>query len=313
MTYFKLLLTINEIWICKFIAIIKPILKRIKMKKLLLSSIVFTIIFSVNAQVKTPQPSPLSKVEQKVGLTDITIEYSRPGVKGRKIFGDLEPFGTTWRTGANANTKITFSDDITFGGQAVKAGTYALYTKLNSATQWDVMLYSDSNNWGTPREWDESKVVATAKVEVHKVPFVVETFTIDINNIKNDSATLEMIWEQSYAAVPFSVPTDKAVVASINSVMNGPSPNDYYSAAVYYLQEGKDIKKAVTWIDKAVDMTKEQPRFWFLRQQSLIHAASGDKAGAIAAAKKSLAGAKERKNDHYIKLNTDSLKEWGAM
>ena len=265
------------------------------MKKLLLSLVVFTMIFSVNAQVNTPQPSPFSKIEQKVGLTDITIEYSRPSVKGRKIFGDLEPFGTTWRTGANANTKITFSDDISFAGQAVKAGTYAVYTKLTSATEWNVMLYSDSNNWGTPSEWDASKVVATSTVEVHEVPFVVETFNIDINNIKNDSATLDMIWEKSYVSVPFTVPTDNKVSESIDKVMNGPSAGDYYSAAVYYLQEGKDIKKAVKWIDKAIDMTKEQPRFWFLRQQSLIHAASGDKAGAIAAAKKSLAGAKEER------------------
>lgn len=283
------------------------------MKKLLLIALAFTFVYSVNAQVETPQPSPFSKIEQKVGLTDVTIEYSRPGVKGRKIFGGLEPFGTTWRTGANKNTTITFSTDVTIAGQDVKAGSYAIFTKLNSAKQWDVMFYNDTNNWGTPRNWDDSKVVATAKVEVHEVPFVVETFTLDINNIKNSSATLDMIWEKSYAAIPFTVPTDEAVLKSINNVMSGPGVNDYYSAAVYYLQENKDMKQAMKWIDKAVEMTKDEPRFWILRQQSLIHAKAGDKAGAIAAAKSSLEHAEKAGNKGYVKMNQDSLKEWGAM
>ncbi len=282
------------------------------MKKLALFAFALTLMFSVNAQVDTPQPSPLCKLEQKVGLTDIAIVYSRPGVKGRKIFGGLEPFGKVWRTGANANTTIEFSDDITFGGTNVKAGKYAIYVRLNEK-KWDVMLYASTDNWGTPREWDDSKVVATATSDVIEVPFNVETFTIDINNIKNDSATLEFIWEKSYVAVPFSVPTDTKVTASIDRVMAGPGPNDFYASAVYYLSAKKDINQAMKWIDKAVDMTKDQPRFWYLRQQSLIHAAAGDKEGAIKAAKASLEGAKKAKNDGYIKMNMDSLKEWGAM
>lgn len=283
------------------------------MKKLVLFAFALTLMFSVNAQVETPQPSPSAKLEQKVGLTDVTIEYSRPGVKGRKIFGGLESWGTIWRTGANKNTTITFSDDVTFAGQDVKAGTYAIFTKLNSAKQWDVMLYNDAENWGTPREWDDTKVVATAKVDVHEVPFNVETFTIDVNNIKNDGATLEFIWEKSYAAVTFTVPTDKKVTASIGKIMNGPSAEDYYASAVYHLEEGKDINEAVKWIDKAIEMTKEEPRFWYIHQQALIHAKSGDKKGAIEAAKSSLKLAKEAKYDPYIKKNEEVLKEWGAM
>ncbi len=283
------------------------------MKKLLLILMALTMAYSVNAQVETPQPSPFSKIEQKVGLTDITIEYSRPGVKGRKIFGDLEPYGTTWRTGANACTKITFSDDIKFAGQDVKAGTYAVYTKLNSAKQWDVILYSDSSNWGTPREWDDTKVVATAKVDVHEVPFSVETFTLDINNITNTGGTLDMIWEKSYVAVPFTVPTDTKVSESITKVMNGPSAGDYFNAAVYHLESGKDINKAVKWIDKAIEMTNEKPRFWYIHQQALIHAKAGQKKSAIAAAKRSLELAKESNYAPYVKKNEEVLKEWGAM
>ncbi|WP_323787857.1 DUF2911 domain-containing protein [Psychroserpens sp.] len=283
------------------------------MKKLLLVFAVFAMAFNVNAQIETPQPSPFSKVEQKVGLTDITIEYSRPGVKGRTIFGGLEPWGTVWRTGANKNTIITFGDDVTIAGQDVKAGSYAMFTKLNSATQWDVMFYSDTENWGTPREWDDTKVVATAKLEVMEVPFSIETFTIDINNITNDGGTIDMIWEKSYVGIPFTVPTGDKVMASISATMNGPSADDYYAAAVYHLESGNDIGKAVTWIDKAIDMTKDKPKFWFIHQQALIHAKAGNKDKAIAAAKSSLALAKEAKYDAYIKKNEDVLKEWGAM
>ena len=282
------------------------------MKKLLLIFIACATVYSVNAQVQTPAPSPFSKVEQKVGLTDVTLEYSRPGVKGRTIFGDLVPYGKVWRTGANARTKISFSTDATIDGQTLKAGSYSIFTVPN-AESWEVVFYNDDKENGTPNEFDSQYVAAKTTVKSYPVPFNIETFTIDINNITNSSATIDFIWEKTYLAVPFTVPTDAAVVASIENIMNGPGPNDYFQAAVYYLQEGKDIEKAKMWIDKAVDMTKEQPRFWVLRQQSLIHAKAGDKKGAIAAAKLSLEHAEKADNADYVKMNKDSLKEWGAM
>ncbi|MGS2726580.1 DUF2911 domain-containing protein [Psychroserpens sp. BH13MA-6] len=282
------------------------------MKKLLLMFAMVAMTFATYAQIQTPQASPSAKLEQKVGLTDVTVEYSRPGVKGRTIFGGLEPWGSIWRTGANKNTTITFSDDVTIAGQDVKAGSYAIFTRLNSATDWDVMFYDDTNNWGAPAEWDDSRVVATAKVKVEELPFNVETFAIDINNIKSDGAHLELIWEKSYAAVPFTVPTDKKVTSAIDKAMNGPSAEDYYASAVYYLNEGKDINQAKKWIDKAMSMV-ENPRYWQMRQQSLIYAAAGDKKGAIALAKKSMEAAKEAGNQQYVKFNEASLKEWGAM
>lgn len=282
------------------------------MKKILLVFAVFAMSFAAYAQIETPAPSPFSKVEQKVGLTDITIEYSRPSVKGRTIFGDLEPFDGVWRTGANKNTIITFSDDVTIADQDVKAGSYAMFTKLNSATQWDVMFYSETENWGVPRNWDDSKVVATAKVNVNAIPFNVETMTIDINNITASGGTIDIIWEKSYVAIPFTVPTDKTVSAAIDKVMAGPSAGDYYASAVYYLNAGKDVSKAKMWIDKAMSMI-EKPGFWQVRQQSLIYAAAGDKKGAIDLAKKSMEAAKEAGNQNYVKQNMASLKEWGAM
>ena len=282
------------------------------MKKLFTLLLVLTVSFTVNAQIETPQPSPSQKIEQKVGLTDVTLEYSRPSMKGRTIFGDLVPHGKLWRTGANKNTTVTFSTDVTIGGKAVKAGTYAIFTKPN-ANNWEVLFYSDANNWGTPQNWDESKVAASVTTEVYEIPMNIETFTISFDDLTNDSAVIGIMWEKTYVGVKFEVPTDKAVTAAINKVMNGPSADDYYAAARYYLESGKDINQAVVWMDKAVEMTKDNPRFWWLRQQSLIKAKAGDKKGAIKAAKASLEGAEKAGNADYIKMNKDSLKEWGAM
>lgn len=281
------------------------------MKKLLCLIAVFAITFSVKAQIDTPAPSPFSKIEQKVGLTDVTLEYSRPSMKGRTIFGNLVPYGKVWRLGANMNTKITFSDDVTVGGTTLKAGTYAVYATPNQSN-WEVMFYTDSNNGGLPQNWDDSKVAAKVSPAVNILPFDIETFTMSFDNLSNSSATLGMFWSNVYVGVEFNVPTDAKVSSAIERTMKGPSSGDYYASAVYYLEEGKDINQAKAWMDKAISMM-ETPRFWHLRQQSLILAKAGDKKGAIEAAKKSLSGAKEAGNDDYVKMNTDSLKEWGAM
>lgn len=282
------------------------------MKKLLLLFMACATMYSVNAQVKTPAPSPFSKIEQKVGLTDVTLEYSRPGVKGRTVFGDLVPYGKIWRTGANARTKITFSTDATVDGQTLKAGSYSVFT-IPNAESWDVIFYSDGKESGTPEELESEYVAAKTNVKAHPIPFNVESFTIDLNNLTNGGARLEFIWEKTWVGVDITVPTDNAVLASINNVMSGPGANDYYSSAVYYLKENKDIEKAKEWIDKAIDMTKDKPRFWMLRQQSLIHAKAGDTKGAIAAAKSSLEHSEKAGNADYVKMNKDSLKEWGSM
>ncbi|MFG6686007.1 DUF2911 domain-containing protein [Mariniflexile sp. HNIBRBA6329] len=283
------------------------------MKKLLLILMAITAVYSVDAQIKTPQPSPFSKVEQKVGLTDVVLEYSRPSMRDRVIFGDLVPYGRLWRLGANANTKITFSTDVTIGDNKLKAGSYAIFATPNE-TSWNVVFYSDASNSGLPKEWDDSKVMAMVNAEVYPMPVKIETFTMTFDDLTSSSAVLGMLWESVYVGVKIEVPTDDMVLANINDVMNGtPTGNDYYAAAVYYLQEGKDIKQAKTWIDKAITMAGDKVAFWQLRQQSLIYAKFGDKKGAIAAAKKSLAAAENAGNADYVKMNKDSLKEWGSM
>ena len=280
------------------------------MNKVVLFLMAIVASLTVEAQINTPAPSPSAKLMQTVGLTEVMIDYSRPNMRGREVYGNLVPFDKLWRTGANSYTKITFDTDVTIGGKEVKAGTYSIFTKPGSSA-WEVFFYTDIVGGGTPSKWEESKVVAQLTVPVQKLDMPVETFTITIDDVMSNGANIGIIWANTYVAVPFTVPTDATVMKSIDKALNGPTADDYYAAAVYYSSEGKDINKAKEWMNKAMSMT-EKPAFWQLRQQSLILAKAGDKKGAIEAAKKSLAGAIEAGNDDYIKMNNDSLKEWGS-
>jgi hypothetical protein len=280
------------------------------MKKVFLFMCAGLFALSTSAQIEAPQPSPSAKIEQKVGLTDVTLEYSRPAVRDREIFGGLVPFGEVWRTGANANTKITFSDSVEIGGKKLAKGTYAIYTIPNKDS-WEVIFYNDASNWGNPQEWDDSKVALKATAKVETMPFSMESFGIFVNEISNDGAVLDFVWSNTTATLAFKVPTDVKTLASIEKVMNGPGANDYYSAASFYIESGKDLKKAHEWIMKATAM--QEDAFWMWRRRSLIEAELGMKKEAIASAQKSMQLAEKAKNADYVKMNKDSLKEWGAM
>ena len=190
------------------------------------------------------------------------------------------------------------------------AGTYALYTKP-WAEKWEVYFYTDTNNGGLPAQWDEGKVAARITVPVQKMEMPVETFTITIDDLTNNGAAIGLIWSDTYVGVPFGVPTAEKALRSIERVMAGPTANDYFSAASYFQDEGQDLQKAREWIDKAVAQNPDA--YWMSRRQSLIYAALGDKKGAIEAAKKSLAAATKAGNADYVKMNEDSLREWGGM
>ena len=272
-----------------------------------------TVIASyvLNAQVKTPQPSPHSLLTQVVGLTDVTVDYSRPSAKGRIIFGDLVPFGKLWRTGANANTIVSFSDDVVINGTTLKKGKYALYT-TPKADMWEVIFYNDTDNWGTPENWDAKKVAVLINVDPVAINNTVESFTISVGNLTNDSATLDIAWEKTVVSVKFEVPTQKTAMASIDKTLAGPTAGDYFSSGQYFFQANGDMNKALEYVNKAISMSKpgEDVPFWQLRQKSLIQAKLGDKTGAIASAKLSLAGAEKAKNNDYVKMYNDSIKEW---
>ena len=269
---------------------------------LLLSSLTF------QSQIVTPQPSPKCVLNQMVGLTDVEVEYSRPGLKGRNIFGDLVPFGKVWRTGANSNTTISFSEDVVIDGKTLKKGKYALFT-LPKVESWEVIFYSKTDNWGTPEAWDEADVAVRANVVPQMLNKNIENFTIDINNLDNNFGYLNVSWEKTLVSLKFEVPTQKMAIASIDKIMAGPSAGDYFSAAQFYLQSNGDMNKALSYVNKALELNKATP-YWYTKLKSLIQAKLGDKKGAIETAKISLAAAKEAKNNDYVKMNEDNITEW---
>jgi hypothetical protein len=264
--------------------------------------------FSINAQVKTPAPSPTAKVTQVVGLTDVEVIYSRPSMKGRTIFGDLVPFGKVWRAGANANSTISFSEDVTIDGKTLKKGKYALFV-TPKAESWDVFFYSTTDNWGVPENWNDANVAVKTTVKTETLNRPVESWTIGVNGLDNNYGMLEFSWEKTLAAVKFEVPTAKTALASIEKALNGPGASDYFSAAQYYYQSNGDMNKALTFINKALELNKDKP-FWYSRQKSLIQAKLGDKKGAIETAQISLASAEKANNADYIKMNKESIAEW---
>jgi hypothetical protein len=281
------------------------------MKKIVILLAIVFANFIVEAQVKTPQSSPLTKIDQVVGLTNVQIEYSRPSAKGRTVYGDLVPFGKMWRTGANANTIISFSEDVKVVGKDLKKGKYALYT-TPKADSWDIIFYRDTNNWGLPESWEESNVALKVTVKPETLNQPIESFSLFLNNLSNDSGVIELSWERTLVSIPFTVPTQETALKSIEKTLAGPSAGDYFSAAQYFYQTNSDMTKALSWVNSAISNSpkdKDIP-FWYLRLKSLIQAKNGDNKGAIATAKESLALSVKAGNGDYEKMNKDSIAEW---
>ncbi|WP_094162564.1 DUF2911 domain-containing protein, partial [Flavobacterium psychrophilum] len=267
------------------------------MYKIIVALIFMIASYTIEAQVKLPQMSPKSTLIQTVGLTDIDIEYHRPSAKGRVVFGGLVPFDKVWRTGANENTTITFTDDVVINGSPLKQGKYAIYT-IPKPDIWEVIFYSDTNNWGNPEVWDESKIVLKVNAKPEILARNVETFTIGINNTDSNFANLEISWEKTIVPLKIEVPTQKLTMSSIDKTLSGPSAADYYSSAQYFFQSNGDLNKALSYVNKAYDLNDKKP-YWYTRLKSQIQAKLGDKKGAIETAKSSLAGAQAAKNEDY--------------
>ena len=278
-------------------------------------AIIFTLLlFTVNlsfSQINTPRVSPASEVEQMVGLTEIEIEYSRPSMRGREVFGNLVPFGKVWRTGADNSTKISFDTDVIISGKTIQSGTYSIFSIPNKKS-WEIIFYSDVEVWGVPRDWSENKIVFSSMFDVKKLKKsnTVETFTISFNDLTNNDVNMSISWENTSVDIKIEVPTRSMVESDINKVLSdNPKSSDYYAAAVFYRQENINLDKALEWMNKAIEMN-ESPRFWQYRQQSLIMAANDKYADAVDAAKKSLNLAIEADNQDYIKMNRESIAEW---
>tara|TARA_B100000780_G_scaffold61653_1_gene39817 strand:+ start:2540 stop:3376 length:837 start_codon:yes stop_codon:yes gene_type:complete len=276
------------------------------MKKILLL-LLFVPFFNV-AQVLSPKPSPSATIIQTVGLTDIKIEYSRPAMRGREVMGNLVPYGELWRTGANANTKISFSDPVIISGVEIPEGTYALYTRPGKK-MWEVFFYKKSDNWSLPKVWDANQIAVVSESSATKTEKSVKSFTIGLENLTNNNVELTISWENTMVTTLIKVPTVKKTMASIDKTLsNNPKASDYYSSAVYFLNSGLDLNQAKNWMEMAID--KGNNKYFHLRQYSLILAGLGDNEAAIEAAKKSYELAKISGNGDYLKMNKESIENW---
>ena len=254
-------------------------------------------------KLEFPAPSPASTLKQRVGNTDIEINYSRPGVKGRKIFGGLESYGKVWRTGANAATKISFSTAVKLNGTAVPAGEYALMS-IPGKDEWTVIINKVTGQWGA-YAYDANNDVARIKVTPATLPSLLETFTIDIGDIRDESATLSLNWETTKVPVKLEVDVVTSLVPQIEAVMaSDAAKKPYLEAAMFYYGHNLDLKKALGWINTGI---AEQPEaLWMIYRKGLLLAKMGDKAGALAAANQSLALAAKANGaikDEYTRLN----------
>jgi tetratricopeptide (TPR) repeat protein len=255
--------------------------------------------FSVNAQqLKVPAPSPFQTLKQAFALSDITIEYSRPSVKGRVIYGDVVPFGKTWRTGANQTTKITFGEDVKVEGNAVAAGTYGIYSVPNKDS-WDIMLYKDLTLAGDVANYKAENEVVRFKVKPNALSSKVETLTFNVADVTPSSANVELLWEQTRVAFAVVADIDAKIMKNIEAnVLKDGRP--YFQAASYYYETNKDLKQALTWADKAIEQNPKA--YWVVMLKAKIQAKSKDNKSAIATAEQVIALAKEDKNDDYVKM-----------
>ena len=272
------------------------------LQKLIACACIVAASFSAHAQaLKTPAPSPTQTIKQDFGLSSVELVYSRPGIKGRKIFGDLVPFGKVWRTGANSATRLRFNDDVMVGGQALKAGEYALYT-IPGEAEWDIIINKGSANWGT--DYKQEDDVLRVKAKPMKMNESVESFTMHFAAVKPSSMELHIMWDKTAVAVPITTEIDKKVMAQIDNLMNKDS-RPYFNAAMYYLESGKDLNQAVAWFDKAAEQNPKA--YWVFHQKANALAKLGKKAEAALTATKSMELAKQEKNDDYVKLNEKLL------
>lgn len=275
------------------------------MKKIFLFAIAFYLfIYSEAQQLNTPQPSPTANIKQNFALSNIEISYSRPGVKGRKVFGDLVPYGKVWRTGANNATTITFGEEVLIGGKKVPAGKYGLLT-IPGESEWTIII-SKQTNVTSPADYKQDQDVVRVQAKPATMPFAIETFMINIDNIKSNSCEIGLGWDNVYTAFEVQADVESKVMEQIKNAMEKDN-KPYFNAALYYIDNGKDLNKAVEWLDKAYAQNPEA--FWVLYQKARAQKMLGKKTDAVATSNKSMDLAKKAKNDDYVALNEKLQKE----
>lgn len=255
---------------------------------------------------KFPTPSPLQLVNQQFGLGEVNLEYSRPSANGRTVFGDLVPYDKLWRTGANASTKIQFTEKVAIQGRTLEPGTYAIYTTPGK-TEWTIHIYSDLTLGGNVAKYDPTKEIVQFKVPAEKLPYPVETFTIDFDNVQNNRMFMNIKWATTHVRLSIEeVDMDKKVMNGIGEVMSVDS-RPYFQAANYYYTNNKDQKTALEWVNKALE--SNPTAFWMLALKAKIQLKLNDKAGARETAQKVIDGAKAFSNSDYVAIGEKLLKE----
>lgn len=261
-------------------------------------------LFAQAPRINFPAASPGATVNQRVGLTDIQVNYNRPGAKGRKVFGGLVAYDHIWRTGANTTTKISFSTPVKLNGTEIPAGNYELFT-IPGPTEWTVIVHKNMSQWGA-YSYDQKNDVARLKAKPVALAEHVETLDISFNDIRDESATLNIAWEKTRVPVAITLDVKSTLVPQIEAVMaSGDDKLPYAQASMYYLENSLDLKKAAAWMDAAI--AAQPDAFYLVYRKALILEAMGDKAGAIATAQKSLEAAQKAPSpalrDEYVGLN----------
>lgn len=263
--------------------------------------LLITLAFFINdakGQIGRLPLSPLQKTEQNIGLTDITLVYSRPSMRGRSIFGELVPYNKLWRTGANRNTTVEFSEDVIINNKRVEKGKYAILS-IPSEKQWEVIFYKDTDNWDVPDEFDKNKIAASILVASKHLKEAKEVFTITIGDFTNYTFDLNIYWSHTFVSIPINLSTKEIMDAKINKVLEGPDYNDYYAAAVYQMESGKEFKKGLDWINKAIEITDEVT-WWDLRVKAILLRELGEFDASKKIAKEGLIKAEKKKREYGI-------------
>ena len=274
------------------------------MKKLLFA---FSLLCAANiasAQLKMPAPSPTQIIKQDFALGSIELTYSRPSIKGRKIFGDLVPYNTVWRTGANAATIIKFNDPVELGGKKIDTGSYALYSIPNDDS-WEIILNKGITNWGSDG-YKQTDDVVRFKVNTMKVKEAAESFTMQFANIRPESCELHIMWDKTAVAIPITALIKDRMRASLEKAMMG-EKKPFWNAAQFYNEYDKNSTKALESINGAVAQNPKAFYMWLYKAK--IEKEMGDKKAAMASSKKSLELAREAKNEDYVKMNEDLMKK----
>jgi hypothetical protein len=274
------------------------------MKKIFMSAIAIAgFALLSTAQVRMPAPSPTQTVKQDFAIGSIELTYSRPTAKGRKIFGDLVPYNKIWRTGANAATKIVFTEPVEFGGKKVDTGTYVLYT-IPGMDSWEIILNKGLTNWGIDG-YKETQDVVRITVNPYKVKNKLESFTMEFTDVKPETCVLEIKWAKTGVAIPVVANFRDKVRAQIEASMKT-DKKPYWSAAQFYNEYDKNLPLALENSNKAIEANKEA--YWMWIYKAKIQKDMGDNAGAMESSKKSMELAEAAKNDDYVKMNKDFQK-----